>query len=246
MEKLKLGTRVNSLGINRTVCAAGCKSRAILLDRDPRFKYIGWDEKRKKRVEIDQDMVIKYGFRPMTTFYYLIARLNTDMKGNVVGDDFVIEYLQLSENLNNDFSDLVNENPEFNSLVLTLVKKNGGEGKDFSYIDVKTSNYQVSQTILDKLEVLRENEDMIESMWKMIDTTTSMSASDYENLLLQESGENIEAVNSASERVKQVASQATRQALPRAQQRPTPQPAVEVMENDDFGIGDDFGETFDM
>ena len=240
MEKIKLGTRAKSLGINRTVCAAGCKSRAILLDEDPRYKYIGWDDKRKKRVELNQDLVIKYGFKPMANYYYLIARLNTDMKGNVIGDDIIVEYLQLSENLNNDFADLVMENPDFNSLVLTLVKKSGPDGKDFSYIDVKTSNYQVSEEIINKVNALKENSEAIESMWRLIDATTSISAEEYEKLILAEVGDS-DSQNTAP-----------RISAPQHKQIETPRIKVEtpVVETptsvDDFGFGEKIDDFEDM
>lgn len=180
MQKVPIGTRVKPLGINRTNVADGTKQRAILIDPSPRVKYIAWDDVLGRKVEVDQDMLIKYKLRPMTNFFYLIAKLNTDMNGTIVNDQFVIEYLQLSENVNNEFSDAVSENPNFSSLLLTKVSKKGPSGKDFSYVKVTPSTLEVPQEISQAINKLRSDSTALESIWTLIDQTTSMSGADYE------------------------------------------------------------------
>ena len=43
--------------------------RAVLLDPNPRFTYIAYDETIRKRVKVNQDMVIKYGLSPIPTIF---------------------------------------------------------------------------------------------------------------------------------------------------------------------------------
>lgn len=187
MERVKLGTKVKTLGINRAVCADGCKGRAVLLDQDARIKYLAFDEKRKRRVEVTPELVVNYGLKPYTAVYYLVGRLNTDMNGLVVGDQITVEYIQLSETLNNDFADLVLEMGEnFNSLAITKVSKKGPEGQDFSHLVVKPSNYQLSPELQQKVDALRNDHRAIETMWGMIDSQTSLSADAYIALLKEE------------------------------------------------------------
>ncbi len=226
MKQVPLGTRVKPLGINRSVCAQGIPSRAVLIDPNPRVKYTAYDETLKRRVEVDQDAVIKYRLRPMTNFYYLIGRLNTDMKGDIIGDDMVIEYLQLSESLNNDFSDQIVEQGVPESLKMELVSKKAN-GRDFSYIKVTTSKVQPSQEIMNKVKLLQSNPEAIESMWQMIDASTSITIKEYEKLL-KESKDN-----------PQLETRVTRQAVP------TPQPVamIEDPANNDFGDGDPFNDA---
>lgn len=183
MKQVKIGTRVNPLGINRVVVADNAKCRAILIDPNPRMKYVAWDDSIKRRVEVDQAMVIKYGLRPMTTFYYLVAKLNTDMNGVVVDDKFVVEYLTLSESVNNDFADAVAENPKFTSLLLTKVIKKGDNGKDFSYVKpTPSTNQEISEEIEAALDKIRNTEGAIEGMWAIVDASTSINRQQYEAL----------------------------------------------------------------
>ena len=189
MQKVKLGTKVKPLGISRLNCAVGVKCRAILIDEDPRVKYMAYDERIRKNVEVDQELVVQFGLRPYTAYFYLVAKLNTDMNGRVVGDQFEIEYLQLSENLNNDFSDLVCEMGDFNSLAITKVSKKTEKG-DFSYLNVKPSTYrELPDEVIARIEELRSNEEAIESMWAMVDYTTSITKETYLTMIQEMSGE---------------------------------------------------------
>lgn len=183
MEKVKIGTRVENLGIQKVNVADGVKARVVLVDPDPMLKHIAYDNVVKRRVEVTQDLYIKYGLKSTPTFFYLIARLNTDMKGNVVSDDFTVEFLQLTNNINTEFADAVSENPNFQSLVLSKVSKKGDGGKDYSYIKATPSNYAVPVGVQEKLDLLRKNPEAIDAMWQMIDRSTSITAAEYEDLL---------------------------------------------------------------
>lgn len=185
MQKIPLGTKARSLGVNRSNVADGQTGRAVLLDPNPRFTYIAYDETIRKRVKVNQDMVIKYGLSPITYYFYLIARLNTDLNGNVVGDKIVVEYLRLSENVNNDFADAIMELGEFTQLKLTKVSKKGAQGQDFGYIKPIPSNQPVDSRILETIEKIRSDEKAIETMWAFIDRDTAITAEEYEVLKSQ-------------------------------------------------------------
>lgn len=243
MQQVPIGTRVKPLGIQRLSCAEGSKCRAVLLDPNPQVKYIAYDEERKRRVEVTQDLLIKYGLRAQTTFFYLVAKLNTDLNGEVHGDQFTVEYLQLSENLNNQFSDAITEMGEFKSIALEKVKKTAN-GKDFSYVQAKPSNRFDPASIpslQQKLTELRNKQGFIASCWQLIDATTSITADAYEKLLTDEKKGNQPALPTNGGH--QLPAQETRN-LPAGGQAgsPMPQaPASAFPESNDFGAGDDFG-----
>lgn len=229
MHKIKLGTKVQNLGINRSEVAENVLARAVLLDQDPCVKFLGWDDKRKRAVEVDQDMIIKYGFRPMTRYYYLIARLNTDMTGTIIGDKFNIEYIQMSDNQNSDFSVAVNEMGAFKSLVMQKVKKSGPDGKDFSYLKVTPSNQEVPAGVLDAIEKLRAQPQAIDAMWKMIDAATSLTKAQYAQLLAEENGgANVSKLQSGEQTRPQIGFVAA--------------PEPHEIPGNDFGKGDDFSD----
>lgn len=234
MKQVKIGTRVNRLGISRVQVGDGMVSRAILLDDNPQVKFVAYDETLKKKVEVDQDMCIKYGLRPATTFYYLVAKLNTDLQGNVIGDKFTVEYLQLSENLNNQFSDLVAEQGIPTSLHLSKVKKTGEGGRDYSYIKVVPSNRDFSDNplLLKKIEEFKSNKDFIDKCWMMIDAETSITKQQYEALLGSNSAETLPSVETPSR--PQVTSDVTHQP-----QRQLPQ---SESSSNDFGGSNDFSD----
>lgn len=241
MERVKIGTRVADLGIQKVNVADGTKARVVLIDADPQMKYIAYDNVVKRRVEVNQDLLIKYNLKPTATFFYLIARLNTDMKGNVVDDDFSIEYLQLTNNVNVEFADAVAENPNFTSVVLSKVSKKGDGGKDFSYTKATPSNYVVSEGIQNKIEVLRKNPEAIDALWKMIDRATSITADEYEKLVNSPlvTGDNGGVADLPQSQISAPA------IAPKAIEAPAyvaPEPAMKQAESNDFGTGspDDF------
>lgn len=245
MQRVKLGTKVKPLGINRLDVAEGYKCRAVLIDPDPVVKFIGWSEELKRKVELNQDLVIKYGFRPMTTYYYLVAKLNTDMNSNIVNDQFTVEYLQLSENVNNEFIDSLNEMPNFTSLSLSKVKK-VAEGRDYSYIKVIPSSVTIPQGILDQIEQIRSTEGAVESMWKLIDAQTSITPEQFERLLADPNANLNEPAQVSAPQV--AAPQVKPRSIPQpkqSQSQSVPQTApIDTFSNEDLGLGDDF-DNFD-
>lgn len=235
MERVQIGTKVHRLGIQRLSVGEGSKCRAVLLDPNPCMKHIAYDEVRQRRVEVNQDMCIKYGLRPSPTFFYLVAKLNTDLNGNIIGDQFTVEYLQLSETLNNEFSDQVMEQGVPKSLSLTKVKKTAN-GKDFSYIKVTPSGVDITdnKSLSSKINELRNNAQFIEKCWQMIDSVTSMTGEAYVKLLESE-GTQPKAFEAPKERA----------ALP--QENPMPQVPESFTSQNDFaseGFDDDFNSGF--
>lgn len=185
MEKVKIGTKVNRLGIQRVQCAEGAKCRVVFIEQDPCVKHVAYDDKVGRSVEVDQDMCLKYGLRPFPTFYYLVAKLNTDLNGEVIGDKFTVEYLQLSENLNNKLANQIQEQGVPKSLALTKVKKTA-DGKDFSYIEVTPSALDPladNENLAKKIKDIQKNKEFIDTCWQMIDATTTITKEQYLELL---------------------------------------------------------------
>lgn len=162
--------------------ADGQTGRAVLIDPNPRFKYIAYDDKMRRRVEVNQDMVIKYGLSPITYYFYLIARLNTDLNGNVVGTKMVVEYLQLSESVNNEFADSIRALKGFSQIILNKVTKKGGDGKDFGYIKPIPSQEDLDAEIVENIKKIQDEPGAVDAMWMLIDRSSSITAQEYEEL----------------------------------------------------------------
>lgn len=224
-----------------------------MLDPNPAMKHIAYDDKLKRRVEVvSQSMCIKYKLSPSPTFYYLVAKLNTDLNGNVIGDSFVVEYLQLSESINNEFADAIQEQGVGKSISLQKVKKTSGDGRDFSYIKPTNSMYGIDDnpSLLKKINDLRNNKEFIDGCWKMIDAETSINEQEYVALLAGENSE-IQA-HSGSQRTQELPGSQRTPALPGSQRTQTPSnPQQEVSPmttvGDDFAKSNDFedGGSFD-
>lgn len=184
MERVTIGTRVQNLGISKLNVADGTSARCVLIDRNPACKYIAYDEDLGKKVEVDQDILIQYGVKANPTFFFLVAKLNTDMKGNVVDNDFVIEFLQCGGSVYNELADAIEENPQFTSFKLSKVAKKV-DGRDYSYIKPTPSNYPIPEAISTKIAAL--SQEQIDAMWQLIDKTTSMSSAEYKALRANDS-----------------------------------------------------------
>lgn len=248
MEKVTIGTKVNRLGISRLSVGEGQTCRAILIDHDPRMKHIAYDDIHKRRVEVDQDMCIKYGLRPSPTFFYLVAKLNTDLSGNVIGDRFTIEYLQLSENLNNELSDQILEQGIPKSLQMTKIKKSVN-GKDYSYIKVVPSQrgFEDNKDLWDKINKFCNDENAVNACWAMIDSGTSLTKEQYIALLASEKEGNQNAQGEQNQ-IAGPQGQAPKQIAAKSDQSTSASVMPAVPENfandNDFGGGDEFNDGF--
>lgn len=216
MQSIKLGSRIKSAAILRADVAENCLGRAVLLDKNPSVKQIAFDSNLRRAVEVTQEDCIRFRLNPRPTYYFLIARLNTDMKGNVIGKDFVVEYLQMAESLYSDFCQQVDEMGKFTSITLNKVKKG-----QFSYLNVKPSNKTVlDDTLKAAITELRKNKEMIASMWQMVDLNTSITIEEYQKLLM-------DSDNQSTNRAPQ-------------QLPPTPAPKQLAQQSQDLDEGDDF------
>lgn len=184
--QIPLGGKMESPNINRSNVAEGFPGRAVLLGENCVFaKAQAYDDRIKRSIEVDQEAILKYRFEKVLSYYYiLIARLNTDNRGNVVSDDVVIEYLRLSEKQWDDLTISMNEMGSFTSLLLTKVKQTGNDGKDFSYVEVKLSNYkEIPQAVFAKVEQMVQTENFVQSIWGMVDAATTITVEMYEQKL---------------------------------------------------------------
>lgn len=72
----------------------------------------------------------------------------------------------------------------FTSLLLTKVKKTGDDGRDFSYVEVKLSNYkEIPAAVSAKVEQMVQTENFVNSIWGMVDAATTITVEMYEQKL---------------------------------------------------------------
>jgi len=189
--KLTLGSKIKNSAIQRSSVADNFTARAILLGFDQIYaKQVAYDSNTKSTVEVDQEAILKYRFSRAIIYYYIpVARLNTDIYGRVVSEDFTIEYVRLTEGQYEEFARQATEMGTFVSMCLKKVAKKGANGQDFSYVDVTPSNYgangEIPQAVFAKLEQMNATPGFSEGVWSMIDLATSISVAEYEKVLAE-------------------------------------------------------------
>lgn len=189
--KLTLGSKIKNSAIQRSSVADNFTARAILLGFDQIYaKQVAYDSNTKSTVEVDQEAILKYRFSRAIIYYYIpVARLNTDIYGRVVSEDFTIEYVRLTEGQYEEFARQATEMGTFVSVCLKKVAKKGANGQDFSYVDVTPSNYgangEIPQAVFAKLEQMNATPGFSEGVWSMIDLATSISVAEYEKVLAE-------------------------------------------------------------
>lgn len=184
--RIPLGSKMENPTVNKSNVAEGFPGRAVLLGENCVYgKAQTYDDRIKRSIEVDQDSILKYRFEKVFTYYYiLIARLNTDNRGNVVSDDIVIEYLRLTEKQWDDLTIQMNEMGSFTSLLLTKVTKKGNDNRDFSYVEVKPSNYKdIPSSVFAKVEKLVQTPNFVDNVWNMVDASTTITVDMYEQKL---------------------------------------------------------------
>lgn len=251
-QQLPMGSFVRSISIQRSAVSNGARGRAVLIDPSPRAIYLAYDNANKCAILADQDAVIKYRLTPRTYYLFLLARLNTDMKGNQVGDEIVVEYLRLSDNIYEGFVDTYTEMDQVNSIILKPVTKKGQNGQDFSYVEPIPSKEAATDAVYDAIEKMD-----VEALWQLVQIDCGKTVEEYEAILAAKpvTGEEARQIeNQASGRAnigrpRQIAqTQQSRPAQPAAQ-RPSVRPQrppvedVEPMSMDEVaGMGEDFAE----
>jgi hypothetical protein len=177
-QPVQMGGFVRNISVGRANVAQGTKGRAVLVDPNPRAIYLAFDNVNKCSVLADADSVIKYKLNPRTYYVFLLARLNTDMKGTQVGNEIVIEYLRLSESVYQDFVDAYNEMPSVSSIILKPVVKKGNNGQDFSYVSPVPSKDEATDEVYDKIDKLD-----VEALWQLVQLDLGKTVEEYEALL---------------------------------------------------------------
>lgn len=214
--QIPLGGRMANPTVNRSNVAEGFPGRALMLGPECIYaKALYYDERIKRSVEVDQEAILKYRFDKVITYYYiLIARLNTDNRSEVVSDDIVLEYLRLSEGQYETLCTEINEVGNFSSLILTKIKKTGNDGKDYSYTEVKVSNYnRIPEGAKAKVEKMVATPNFVQNIWEMVDASTSITVDMYEQKLN-------EYFKEQAAKAGQAAPQQTYQQMPMAPQQP--------------------------
>lgn len=238
MQELKFGSKVKSISILRSTVAENVKGRAIILTPNPRVKQVAWDPRVKRAIEVDQDAVIKYRLSSRPMYYFLVARLNTDMKGNVIGDDFIIEYLALPDSVYSEFTDACDDQA-IKPYAVVLRKQAKGQ---FQYMKVTPANVEISDVLRNKIEALKNTEGVIDSMWKIVDLSTSISVKEYEEIL--KSNPDLENTPIKETHAQKYVSTVSAPAAPALKESPKAETSKESpkaeSDSDEFGSGDEF------
>lgn len=183
--KVPFGQRIEAVQIAKANVVKGFPGRALMLGPDCVMgKALYYDDRVKRTVEVTQDAIIKYHFDNVREYYYIaIARLNTDMQGNIVSNDIKVEYVRLTGDMYNDLCTQLRETPHYTSLLLEKVEKRGDDGKDFSWVKVSLSSVEIPQAVAARVQQLVETPGAVDSIMQMLDSQTSITIEEYEKRL---------------------------------------------------------------
>jgi len=238
--KVQLGQTIKSPAIGRCDVAAGTKGRAILLSQDFIACAIAFTpEPHKGAFFVDQDDCLRLGLNPTVFYVGLIARMNTDMKGNPIDDSFRIEYIRLREQQYDKFATTLLEMPQSQTILLSLVEKGS-----FSYVDIIPSTREVRQDVIDSINEKLQLFD-VDQLFGLVVNNLARPIEEYEKLLNGGAGGGTPAIAPAFQSP-QRAVQAPKTQKPAQGQRPLPPPPAEEAEGGDFEDpleGVDFGEN---
>nr|DAJ54802.1 MAG TPA: hypothetical protein [Caudoviricetes sp.] len=182
---LNFGGRVAPLNVGRCDVAVGYTGRVVLISGKVWMKNIAWDAILKCFVEVTQEGIIKYRLSPTQYYYLLVFRLNTDIRGDVYGNDVTVEYLRLSSKQYDDLIRQVHENPAYTSFILNKEKRKNDDGKDVSYLKVSVSSAPIAPDIINRVREFGANPDRVDQLWAMVDASTSITEEQYEKKLLE-------------------------------------------------------------
>lgn len=182
---LNFGGRVAPLNVGRCDVAVGYTGRVVLISGKVWMKNIAWDAILKCFVEVTQEGIIKYRLSPTQYYYLLVFRLNTDIRGDVYGNDVTVEYLRLSSKQYDDLIRQVHENPAYTSFILNKEKRKNDDGKDVSYLKVSVSSAPIAPDIINRVREFGANPDRVDQLWAMVDASTSITEEQYEKKLME-------------------------------------------------------------
>lgn len=184
------------LNVGRCDVAVGYTGRVVLISSKVWMKNIAWDAILKCFVEVTQEGIIKYRLSPTQYYYLLVFRLNTDIRGDVYGNDVTVEYLRLSSKQYDDLIRQVHENPAYTSFILNKEKRKNDDGKDVSYLKVSVSSAPIVPDIINRVREFGANPDRVDQLWAMVDASTSITEVQYEKKLLELTSKDSQAVPS--------------------------------------------------
>lgn len=184
------------LNVGRCDVAVGYTGRVVLISGKVWMKNIAWDAILKCFVEVTQEGIIKYRLSPTQYYYLLVFRLNTDIRGDVYGNDVTVEYLRLSSKQYDDLIRQVHENPAYTSFILNKEKRKNDDGKDVSYLKVSVSSAPIAPDIINRVREFGANPDRVDQLWAMVDASTSITEEQYEKKLLELASKDSQVVSS--------------------------------------------------
>lgn len=182
---LNFGQVVNDLSIQRADVAVGYVGYCVLLDTRVMAKQVIFMDK-FGFVEVTAEDVARYRKQPMTYYLMLVARLNTDPRGRLYGDDITVEYLRMSRTQYMDFQQSVQANPTASAVMLTKEKRVSKDGRDMSSVKVMAAQLELSGAISQKIELLKANPATIDGLFAQVDSLMGAPSSKYEEWLVSQ------------------------------------------------------------
>lgn len=148
--RVSLGQVMPSPTVNRCDVADGTKGRCILLSDDWFCVSVAFTETPVRGgYFVTQEQALRYSLPARNYYMAVVARLDTDARGEIISPEVRIEYLRLSEDVYREFADLALEQP-FDSVALTKVTKG-----QFSYVkpvpSSKKQNPKLLKQVKDKI-----------------------------------------------------------------------------------------------
>lgn len=192
-ELLGFGQTVSSLTINRVNIDFNQVGYVVLLDNRVLTKQVAYFDQ-FGYVEMTQEDVIKSGKQASTCYLMLVARLNTDPRGNVYGDDITVEYMRMSSRQYNSLIAGFQAVPNATALQIRKDKNVNAQGKDVSSVSYQPAMLQLSSAILQRIEMLQAKPEVITSLFAQVDSLTGVPYAKYEEWLKAKAGVSQEAL----------------------------------------------------
>lgn len=192
-ELLGFGQTVSSLTINRVNIDFNQVGYVVLLDKRVLTKQVAYFDQ-FGYVEMTQEDVIKSGKQASICYLMLVARLNTDPRGNVYGDDIVVEYMRMSSRQYNSLVAGFQAVPNATALQIRKDKNVNAQGKDVSSVSYQPAMLQLSPAIQQRIEMLQAKPEVITSLFAQVDSLTGVPYAKYEEWLKTKAGVSQEAL----------------------------------------------------
>ena len=187
-ELLSFGNTVSSLTINRVNIDFNQVGYVVLLDNRVLAKQVAYFEG-FGYVEMTQEDVINTGKNASTCYIMLAARLNTDQRGTVYGDDITVEYMRMSQRQYNSLCAGFQAVPGATALMIRKERNVNAQGKDVSSVSYTPAMLELSPAVVQKLELLRANPATIQGLFTQVDSLTGVPIAKYHEWLAAKAGQ---------------------------------------------------------